>query len=173
MKTITRRYFLNQTRAAGLGVAAGGTLMAMARPSLAASAHEKINLAVIGVRGRGAALASGFAQRSDCEVTYLADVDTTLLESRAAAVAGIQGKTPKTVQDFRTVLDDKNVDAIAVATPDHWHALATVWGCQAGKHVYVEKPASHRPGKAARWLRPRASMTAWFSWVRNAAALRT
>lgn len=144
MKTITRRRFLSQTQVAGLGVAAVAPL-AVTRPGRAASANEKINIAVIGVRGRGASLANGFAQRNDCEVSYLADVDTSVLESRAASVAKIQGKAPKTIQDFRSALDDKSVDAIAVATPDHWHALATVWGCQARKHVYVEKPASQSP----------------------------
>jgi predicted dehydrogenase len=120
--------------------------MVSAKAAGAVAASEKVVLAVIGVRGRGAALATGFAERSDCEVAYLADVDTSLLPSRAEAVAKLQqGKSPQMVQDFRRVLDDPSVDAIVVATPDHWHSLATVWGCQAGKDVYVEKPASHSP----------------------------
>ena len=62
---------------------------------------------------------------------------------RAAGIAKAQGKAPKTVQDFRRILDDRSVDAVVIATPDHWHAPATIWACQAGKDVYVEKPASH------------------------------
>ena len=100
--------------------------------------------------------------RKDCEVAYLADVDAALFGAgyvarlrraicagvrgpRVRGVAKAQGKAPKTVQDFRRILDDKSVDAIVVATPDHWHALATIWGCQAGKDVYVEKPVSYSP----------------------------
>ena len=112
-------------------------------------------------RATAPSLAVGFATRPDCEVAYLADVDTTLFgkvgpgyvdmlppELRGSRLEGVvkaQGKAPKTVQDFRRVLDDKSVDAIVIATPDHWHAPATVWACQAGKDVYVEKPISHSP----------------------------
>jgi predicted dehydrogenase len=127
-------------------VAASAALLALPSQARAAvSANDQIVLAVVGVRGRGAALATGFAQRNDCEIAYLADVDLSVMPGLAASVAATQRKPPRTVQDFRRVLEDPAVDAIVVATPDHWHALATVWGCQARKHVYVEKPASHTP----------------------------
>ena len=145
MSEYTRREFLERSGRIGAGVAGAASLAAVARPSRAATAQETVSLGIVGVRGRGASLATGFAQRDDCHVAYLADVDTSVLSSRSKAVEEIQGQAPRTVQDFRRVLDDKSVDAIVVATPDHWHALATVWGCQANKHVYVEKPASQSP----------------------------
>jgi len=158
-----RREFLSESKNVGVGIAAGVWLGTSAREAKAASANDRINIAVVGIRGRGYCVGMGFAERTDCRVTHLADVDTSLFDNRASAgysrfvpldMRGPRaesfgkaqaGKVPKCVQDFRRVLDDKSVDAIVVATPDHWHALATVWGCQAGKHVYVEKPASHTP----------------------------
>lgn len=105
-------------------------------------ANEKLTLAVVGLRGRGSALAPDFARRPDCDIAYLADVDSQWFGPRGSAIDEIAGRTPTCVQDFRRALDDKGLDAVVIATPDHWHALATVLACQAGKHVYVEKPAS-------------------------------
>ena len=160
MSTVTRREFLDRSTQVGLGMAAGAALFAAPRVAKAVSPNEKITVGIVGVGGRGSALAMGFATRPDCHVAYLADVDATifdmdsspgylaqfpkeLLGPRAQGVAKAQGKPPKAVQDFRKVLDDKSVDAVVIATPDHWHALATIWACQAGKDVYVEKPPSH------------------------------
>ncbi len=144
MTLLSRREFLNRSKRASLGVAAGVTILDNAASVRAAPAAEKIILAAVGVRGRGSHLAQGFLERGDCRYAYLCDVDSRLFASRAKAIAERQGgKTPRCVQDFRLALEDKSVDAIIVATPDHWHAPATVWGCQAGKDVYVEKPASH------------------------------
>jgi predicted dehydrogenase len=89
-------------------------------------------------------LARGFIERGDCEIAYVADVSSSLLPARQSMIAELQGgRTPQGVQDFRKILDDKALDAVVVATPDHWHAPATVWACQAGKDVYVEKPITH------------------------------
>lgn len=145
MSRFDRRRFLNESTGATIGLAAGAHLLTSASRARAASANEKIVLGVMGLRGRGSALAPDFAVRPDCEVACLADVDTSWFDSRKKAVEEKQGKAPKVVQDFRRMLDDDSIDAIVVATPDHWHALATVLACQAGKHVYVEKPVSHSP----------------------------
>lgn len=145
MQALDRRRFLQQSTQAGLGLAAAGTLLSTVRRARAVSANEKIVIAAVGLKGRGSVLAPDFAARPDCEVAYIADVDTQWLAPRGQAVESAQGKAPKAVQDFRRALDDKSVDAVVIATPDHWHALATIWACQAGKHVYVEKPASHSP----------------------------
>jgi len=145
MQALDRRQFLQQSTQAGIGLAAAGTLLATARSARAVSANEKLVLAVVGLKGRGSALAPDFAARPDCEVAYIADVDTQWFGPRGQAVESAQGKAAQAVQDFRRALDDKAVDAVVIATPDHWHALATIWACQAGKHVYVEKPASHSP----------------------------
>ena len=142
---LDRRTFVSRSTQAGLGLAAGGLTLASTRRARAVSANDKIVLGIIGLRGRGSVLGPDFASRDDCEVAYIADVDSSWFDQRTPAIESAQGRAPKAVQDFRRVLDDKSVDAIVVATPDHWHALATVWGCQAGKDVYVEKPASHSP----------------------------
>jgi predicted dehydrogenase len=104
-----------------------------------------LRLAIVGFRGRGGHLARKFAARPDCEIAYLCDVDESLFETHAKEIEQIQDRRPQVTGDFRRALDDRAVDAIIVATPDHWHALATIWGCQAEKDVYVEKPLSHSP----------------------------
>jgi predicted dehydrogenase len=124
-------------------------LMTMAALPLAApcawsrSPSERIRVAVIGVRGRGTDLAKGFAEAEDSEVVAVCDIDDAVFGKAVSAVESATGKAPRTEKDFRRLLDDKTIDAIAIATPDHWHALMAVFGCQAGKDVYVEKPASH------------------------------
>jgi predicted dehydrogenase len=144
MTTINRREFLNRSQKTGLGLAAGLTILDNAASVWGAPANEKIVMGVVGVRGRGSSLAPGFASRGDCEIAYVCDVDSNLFASRGKSIAEVQGgKTPKFTQDFRRALDDKAVDAMIIATPDHWHVPAAIWSCQAGKDVYVEKPLSH------------------------------
>jgi predicted dehydrogenase len=160
MTDINRRQFLDRSQKTTLGLAAGMTILKTADSVYGAPANEKIILGMIGIRGRGYPLMMGFAQRPDCEFAYLSDCDTTLFDGmppsgymsqvdpafhgpRAEGVTKAQGKRPKCVEDFRQVLDDKSVDALVIATPEHWHGIPTVWGCQAGKDVYVEKPPSH------------------------------
>lgn len=168
MEPTTRRDFLSAS--GRLGMAAGASLWTVPRRAKAVSPNEKIRIGVVGIRGRGHLLAMGFALRPECEVAYLADCDTRLFGTKASTgymrftpeefrgprlegVTKAQGKEPKVVQDFRRVLDDKSVDAIVTGTPDHWHALVTVWSCQAGKHVYVEKPASHSPWEGGQMVK--------------------
>jgi predicted dehydrogenase len=144
MTKINRRQFLDRSKATSLGMAAGLTILPNAASVWGAPANEKLVMAIVGVRGRGGALAPGFASRGDCEFAYLCDVDSRQFEAKAKAIAQAQnGKMPQCVQDFRKALDDKSVDAMVIATPDHWHVLAAIWSCQAGKDVYVEKPLSH------------------------------
>ena len=142
--SIDRRNFLSHSGKTGLGLAAGLTLLSDARSVRAAPANDKIVLGLIGMGGRGPNLARGFCERSDCTIGAIADVKTSILESRAAEIAKNQnGVVPAVYEDFRRILDDKSIDAVVIATPDHWHALATIWACQAGKDVYVEKPPTH------------------------------
>jgi len=141
---INRRDFLDKSKRASLGLAAGITLLQSARSVRAAPANEKIILGLIGCGGRGPHLAKGFAERGDCTFAAIADVNEAILDERAATIANSQnGQMPAKHGDFRKLLDDKSIDAVVIATPDHWHALATVWACQAGKDVYVEKPPTH------------------------------
>jgi predicted dehydrogenase len=127
-----------------LAAAAGATLLARAESVWAAPANERIVLAVVGIRTRGNTLAAAFAQRPDCRVAWLCDVDASLLPARSASLGELEkGQPPRCAQDFRKALDDKAVDAVVIATPDHWHCLAGILACQAGKDVYVESPLSH------------------------------
>src|SRR5262245_38675068 len=137
MHRLDRRSFLRSSAAAGVAAATLLTSSARAAPS------ERVNLCLVGARGRGRSLAANFARLKDAQITHLCDVNSNVFGPVAKAVSDIQKSEPKLVKDLRDVLDDKTVDGLIVATPDHWHALATIWGCQAGKHVYVEKPISH------------------------------
>ncbi len=137
----TRREFLRHGAAA---TAIGGwTLLPRVTSVAETPANERVVLAIVGCGGRGSALAGGFLERGDCRIAYVCDPFLPRAEALAKTVAQAQGTAPKIVDDLRKTLDDKSVDAVVSATPDHWHALSTVWACQAGKDVYVEKPVSH------------------------------
>ena len=128
-----RRTFLKTSAAAVSSVATSRVL----------GANDRVRVGVMGVRGRGSVLTSEFAALPDVEIAYICDVDQNVVGRAVGIAEKAKGKRPKIVQDFRRVLDDPDVDALVVATPDHWHAPATILACQAGKDVYVEKPASH------------------------------
>ena len=125
-----------------LGAAGAGLVMLPSRSGRAAPS-DRVRVAVIGLRNRGTDHARLFAANPGAEVAAVCDVDDAMFEKPVKAVEKITGKAPRTEKDFRRLLEDKSIDAITIATPDHWHALLTVLACQAGKDVYVEKPASH------------------------------
>jgi len=110
-------------------------------------ANDRIQVAVMGLNGRGHSLARTFARQPGCRVAYICDVDRRAFARTAAAVAELQGDAPKTAGDIRRCLEDRDVDALVVAAPDHWHAPAALLACKAGKDVYLEKPASHSPAE--------------------------
>jgi predicted dehydrogenase len=144
MSTLNRRDFLERTHRSALGLAAGLTVLSDPRSVRATPANDKVILAIVGCRGRGNMLATGFASREDCHIAYFCDLDRKMYDTRAKGIATCQGgKMPVYVADFRKVLEEKSVDAMILALPPHWHALATIWCCQAGKDVYCEKPQSH------------------------------
>ncbi|MBM3802459.1 MAG: Gfo/Idh/MocA family oxidoreductase [Acidimicrobiia bacterium] len=138
MNSVTRRYFLMSS---GLGVAAP----LAARASSLNGANNRIRVAVIGVKGRGGSHISGFAalSKQNVELAALCDVDESVLNRRLAEAEKQSIKKLGAFTDMRRVFDDKSIDVVSFATPNHWHALGTTWACQAGKDVYVEKPASH------------------------------
>ena len=140
MKTalaITRRQFVAQSTAA-----AAAALLSQPKVR-ATAANSKIVVGVMGLGGRGSFLAQSFANRPDTDIAYICDVDTRRFARTRDTVEEAQGKAPKQVQDFRRILDDKAVDVLINATPDHWHGPASIMACQAGKDVYVEKPMTH------------------------------
>ena len=137
---INRRQFLGSS-AANAAVAAG--MVGLAGAVAQASSGERLNIGCIGVRGYGRELATAFAGLPDAEVSVLCDIDEGVFAPAARNVAEIQGRAPRFEKDFRRLLDDPTLDAVVIATPDHWHALMTTLACEAGKDVYIESPVSH------------------------------
>jgi len=135
MKRITRRNFMKRSLAVGAGL----TVAPFARVR---GANDDIRVAVVGINGRGGSHIGSFDKMDGVRMAGLCDIDLKVLENRAKRFK--DRNTPvETYQDIRKLLDNKNIDAISIATTNHWHSLATIWACQAGKDVYVEKPASH------------------------------
>jgi predicted dehydrogenase len=127
----------------GAGGAAAASVVARGALGAAGDANSKIVVAVIGTGGMGGSHVQNLAGRKDVDFAYVCDVDANRLATNAKAVESAAGKTPKSEKDLRRVLDDKSVDAVFIATPDHWHAPAAILALDAGKHVYVEKPCCH------------------------------
>jgi predicted dehydrogenase len=141
MSRCNRRDFLKQAAAGSLATAAFAVAGRAAAKPL--GANDRIRVAIAGLNGRGMAHIDGLARIKNVEIAYLVDPDTRLFADRSKAVRHRSGKAPKCVQDLRTVLDDKDLDVVTIAAPNHWHSLLAIWACQAGKDVYVEKPCSH------------------------------
>lgn len=133
MPSISRRAFLSQS-AVGLGA-----VVAAGRVSAADRANDTLVLGLIGAGGRGQALGEGFAALPGVRFKCVCDVEAGRAQAMARRLEKIGGKAPQVLDDLRRVLDDKEIDGVIIATPEHWHALATIWACQAGKDVYVEK----------------------------------
>ncbi len=139
MQRTSRRTFLERSLFAAAAAASAPLLSASTRgESGRRSSSDPIRVGVAGVRGRGRAHVMAFRDSPDSEVVAICDPDEGVIEMSMKAVPGAVYH-----RDLRTMLDDPEIDAIAIATPNHWHSLATIWALQAGKHVYVEKPLSH------------------------------
>jgi predicted dehydrogenase len=144
---LTRREFLEATVAGAGGLAIESTAKSYGR---IVGANDRLNFAVIGLNGRAYAhLASLKANRSAAHISHVCDVDSNILKNFADAVQREMGEPATAEKDFRKILELKEVDAITIATPDHWHTPMAIAGLQAGKHVYVEKPCSHNPAEGA------------------------
>lgn len=121
-------------------------------PGTAFGANEKVVIGFMGLGGRGSGLLRMFAEREDVEIAWLCDADQRRLAGPKRVVEDAKRGSPKLAQDFRQMLEDKRVQAVVNATPDHWHGLGTILACQAGKDVYVEKPLSHNLREARRMI---------------------
>jgi predicted dehydrogenase len=139
MKPLNRREFLSQSGQAGVVAATTGAALLHGGTTRAQGANNRIVMALIGAGGRGGSHATGFAKLPGVEFKYICDVWDQRAEGVIRDVEKIQGRAPRRVSDMRAILDDPEVNAVVIATPEHWHALATIWACQAGKDVYVEK----------------------------------
>ncbi|MCL2119352.1 MAG: Gfo/Idh/MocA family oxidoreductase [Planctomycetaceae bacterium] len=140
--TQSRRTFLKKS-AALAGLASAFAISGTRASGQITGANDRLRVGVVGINGRGQSHISEFASMSNVEVAYLIDVDSRLFAAHADRIEKDRGYKPNTVQDLRLALDDKNLDAISVATCNHTHSLNTIWAVQAGKDVYVEKPCSH------------------------------
>jgi len=138
MSRHTRREFLK-----GSAVAAAAVAAPMVASSRVLGANEMIHLGVAGIHGRGGSHIGEFSKMKGVQVSHLIDPDSSLFEARVKGIEKAAGNRPKCFQDIRKALEDKDLDAVSVATCNHWHSLITIWACQAGKDVYVEKPCSH------------------------------
>lgn len=136
MAKLNRRHFIGTGIGAATAISLSGRLRAM-------SPNEKIGVAIVGTGGRGQSHIGGFLHDPRTEIVALVDVDDSAASRSADVVEKAQGKRPNVVSDMRRVFDDKSVQAISTATPNHWHALCGVWAMQAGKDAYIEKPICH------------------------------
>ena len=151
LQKLSRRELLERSMfATAAAVAAQHTNLPFAQAQGADSPNERIRVAITGVNGRGGSHISELKSRSNTEIAAIIDVDEAVA---ARAIAGIEkdtGKRPMFFTDIRKALEDKSIDAVSVATPNHWHSLAAIWSMQAGKDVYVEKPVSHNVSEGRR-----------------------
>jgi predicted dehydrogenase len=150
MRHLSRRLFLEEALLTAAAVSTGSAraLAAADRAKQSKGPNERLSVAVIGVRSRGGDHAKAFDSRDDCVLSYICDADSAIGER----VAGQFKSKPKFVQDMRRIFDDKSVDIVSIATPNHWHCLAAIWAMQAGKDVYVEKPLSHNISEGRRMV---------------------
>jgi predicted dehydrogenase len=133
-----RRRFIKNTAVAAAAVSVAPTIL-----NACASPSEKVTVGLIGCRSMGWSDLSAFLKQENVECVALCDVDSKVLEEKAAAVEKQTGKRPLTYADFRQLLENKDIDAVIIGTPDHWHAIMMMMALEAGKHVYVEKPMGH------------------------------
>lgn len=130
MNSISRRSFFQ------------GAVMAASATRII-GANDRINIGLVGIGGRGTVHLGSYLRIPECQITGVCDVNQAARERAQAKLQSATSTKAKEYADMRDLFADKNVDAVSIATPNHWHALATIWACQAGKDVYVEKPASH------------------------------
>jgi len=138
MLRLNRRTFVGQTLAAGAAAALPD--LASARPY---GSNDRIRVALLGVKGQGRVHAGKWAEMKDAEVVAVCDPDSNVINDAMTAVEKKAGNKPAYVPDLRKIMDDKTIDAVSIAMPNHWHVLASIWAIQSGKDVYVEKPLGH------------------------------
>ncbi len=141
----SRRSFIKKSAAGGAALGMGSVLLPKVSYSAILGSNDQLNVAIIGVRSRAKAHVKAIHQDTNARILYNCDVDKVILDEHNAWCEKTIGYIPKNSADFRKVLEDKDVDAIFIATPEHWHAPMAILALQAGKHVYVEKPCSHNP----------------------------
>ena len=135
----SRRTFIKKTAVASSAVIVAPTII----PAKAFGANDRINAAVLGLNGRGKSHVKGLMVQDNVQVTHLCDPDMNILKNRQKEFKETYNQDVALEQDLRRIMDNKDIDVVSIASPNHWHALSVIWACQAGKDVYVEKPGSH------------------------------
>ncbi|SEW51919.1 Gfo/Idh/MocA family protein [Chitinophaga arvensicola] len=143
----SRRDFIRKTAQGTAAIAISSFLPGMSAKSYASimGSNDRIRIGMMGVNSRGLALANNYAKQANCEIVSVSDVDSRAADKCIESVFKIQQIRPKAIPDFRKALENKDMDALVIAAPDHWHAPAAILAAKAGKHVYLEKPCSHNP----------------------------
>jgi predicted dehydrogenase len=158
MRPLSRREFLNSSAVAATLAAAGSVVDSLPAAEEAAktaakkgSANDRLRVAIVGVKGRGMSHVHGFLNKSlNTEIAVICDCDEAVIGRAMADTEKSQGKAARFEKDLRKVMDDKSIDIVTIATPNHWHSLAAIWAIQAGKDVYCEKPVSHNVSEGRR-----------------------
>lgn len=156
--TSTRRQFIQKSSLGTAGIAIGGMGFSAKSYAAIAGANDRLQVGVIGIRNQGTVHLNSWCSLKDShnvQIKTICDTDEALFPAGLKLIDSKAGWKPATTWDLRTVLDDKEIDAVSIVIPNHWHALAAIWAAQAGKHVYVEKPASHNIWEG------RQMITAW------------
>jgi len=139
---LSRRSFLQGSAAGAAGLAASGVAF-LTRPERVWGANDRVRVAICGVHGRGMDHVENYSKLKNVQIAAVCDIDENVMADRVARMEKMGIPKPATFVDIRKLLEDKSIDAISIATPNHWHTLMGIWACQAGKDVYVEKPCSH------------------------------
>src|SRR5581483_7106198 len=139
----SRRNFLKAGVKAGAAFAAMRGVTFVTHPERVFGANDRVRVAVIGLHGQGWSHVEEYSRMPNVEIAAVCDVDENVLNKRLNEMQKMGLRKPASFGDLRKLLEDKSIDAISIATPNHWHSLQAIWGCQAGKDVYVEKPLSH------------------------------
>ena len=150
---IERRDFLKTT---GKAITVGAATLALGGKIL--GANDRVRVAICGVRGRGNDHIRSFPRVPGTEIVAICDIDENVSSQRIAEIEKMGLPKPKSYVDIRKLLEDKDIDAISIATPNHWHSLMAIWACQAGKDIYVEKPCSHNTFEGRQLVRARVAL---------------
>jgi len=148
---INRRDFIKS--GTGAGLAALGGISFFAKPERIFGANDRVRIAVVGLHGQGWSHVHEYSKMPDVEIAAVCDVDENVMNGRVDEMERMGIKKPAPFVDLRKLLEDKSIDAISIATPNHWHSLQAIWGCQAGKDVYVEKPMCHNAWEGRQLVR--------------------
>ena len=141
----SRRDFIKQTAVGAAGISVGGFIFPQTASSEILGANDRLNFGIVGMHSRGIENMKAAALSPNTRIGYICDVDSRVVQKGVKLVHELTGKKPKAYTDIRKLLEEKDLDIITIATPEHWHAPMAIMGLQAGKHVYVEKPCSHNP----------------------------